>query len=142
MTRFAIDAPVALRLVRGTATLADGHQLVGAAALRSEAMAILYREARAGTLDPKVARDQLEGVAGLKIRLLGDRGSRATAWHIARERGWDDVRRAELLAVARLQADALVTEDAALAADAGGIVPLATVADLAIAETAEGELVV
>jgi hypothetical protein len=132
MTRFAIDAPVALRLVRGTATLADGHLLVGAAALRSEAMAILYREVRAGALDEHEARELLEGVAGLKIRLLGDRGSRAAAWRLASERGWDDVRRAEPLAVARLQADALVTEDAALAADADGIVPLATVADLAI----------
>ncbi|MGC5166676.1 hypothetical protein [Luteimicrobium sp. DT211] len=136
MTRFAIDAPVALRLVRGTALLADGHQLVGAAALRSEAMAILYRELRAGTLDAKDARDQLDGVAGLKVRLLGDRVSRATAWRIALERDWDDVRRAELLAVATLQADALVTEDAALAADADGLVPLATVAVLAIPATA------
>jgi len=41
------------------------------------------------------------------------------------------VRRAELLAVATLQADALVTEDPALAADADGVVPLASVADLA-----------
>ncbi|MFC8732693.1 hypothetical protein ACFT5B_09565 [Luteimicrobium sp. NPDC057192] len=131
MTRFAIDAPVALRLVRGTATVAEGHQLVGAAALRSDAMAILYSEVRVGSLAEKDARTLLEGVAGLKIRLLGDRGSRALAWRIATARGWDDVRRAELLAVASLQADALVTEDAALAADADGIVPLASVGDLA-----------
>jgi hypothetical protein len=131
MARFAIDAPVVLRLVRGTATLADGHQLVGAAALRSEAMVILYREVRRGTLDAGDARDQLEGIAGLKVRLLGDRVSRGTAWRIASERGWDDVRRAELLAVAKLQADVLVTEDETLAADADGLVPLATVADLA-----------
>jgi hypothetical protein len=131
MTRFAIDAAVALRLVRGTATLADGHRLVGAAALRSEAMAALYREVWTGALDEREARHVLEGVAGLKVRLLGDRGSRATAWRIASERGWDDVRRAELLAVATLQADVLVTEDGRLAADAVGLVPLAAVDDLA-----------
>jgi len=100
-------------------------------------MAILYREARAGTLDEKSAREQLEGIAGLKIRLLGDRGSRATAWRIARGRDWDDVRRAELLAVATLQAYALVTEDPAFAADADGVVPLASVADLAVPTTSE-----
>jgi len=131
MTRFAIDAAVALRLVRGSATLAAGHQLVGVAALRSEAMAILYGELRSGAVGAREARDLLDGVAGLRVRLLGDRVSRATAWRIASERGWDDVRRAELLAVAILQADALVTEDESLAADADGVVPLGTVGDLA-----------
>jgi predicted nucleic acid-binding protein len=50
------------------------------------------------------------------MRLLRDRVSRRTAWKIAREQGWettyDD---AEYLAVAKLQADALVTVTPALA---------------------------
>ncbi|HEX2901968.1 MAG TPA: hypothetical protein VHO01_00815, partial [Jatrophihabitans sp.] len=54
-----------------------------------------------------------------------DRVSRATAWRIAREHDWDTLRDAEYLAVARLQADALVTVDAGLAAKAQGVVPLA-----------------
>jgi predicted nucleic acid-binding protein len=43
------------------------------------------------------------------MRLLGDRVSRRTAWKIAREHGWETTYDAEYLAVAKLQADALVT---------------------------------
>ena len=52
----------------------------------------------------------------IKIRLLGDRVSRKTAWRVAREHDWDTLRDAEYLAVTRLQADALVTVDPGLAA--------------------------
>jgi len=37
--------------------------------------------------------------------------SRSTAWKIATELGWDEIGPAEYLAVATLQADALVTDD-------------------------------
>lgn len=80
--------------------------------------------------DEKAARTQLEGITTLKIRLLGDRVSRATAWKLARELGWDDTWLAEYLAVATLQADALVAGDERLAAGASGIVPSATYDDL------------
>jgi predicted nucleic acid-binding protein len=66
----------------------------------------------------------------MKIRLLGDRVSRATAWKIAAGLGWDDIKDAEYLAVASLQADALVTDDDALAAAAEGIVRVAAYEDL------------
>ena len=66
----------------------------------------------------------------MKIRLLGDRVSRATAWKIAAALGWDDIGDAEYLAVASLQADALVTDDESLAAAAEGIVPVAAYEDL------------
>lgn len=59
------------------------------------------------------------------MRLLGDRVSRRTGWKIAREHGWDTTYDAEYLAVAKLQADAPVTIDSALAAKATGVVPLA-----------------
>ena len=49
------------------------------------------------------------------MRLLADRVSRRTAWRIAREHGWDTLRDAEYLAMTKLQADALVTVDTALA---------------------------
>ena len=45
------------------------------------------------------------------MRVLGDRMSRRTAWDIARERDWATLHLAEYLAVARLQADALVSVD-------------------------------
>ena len=55
---------------------------------------------------------------------LGNRASRATAWQLARDHNWDNLRGAEYLAMAKLRADALVTVDAELAALATGIVPV------------------
>ncbi len=125
MTRFAIDAGVALRLAAEPQSLSSGHQLVAPNALRSEALSILYREVREGRRDRTDAKRLLDGVTGLKIRLLGDRVSRAVAWTVAEELGWDDTRVAEYLSVARLQADAFVTFDPALAAVAARAVPVA-----------------
>ena len=130
MTRYAVDAVVALRLVRAQQGAHEPHQLVGPSVLRSHALSMLYRDVRDGRLDEKTGRDQLEGLAGLKIRLLADRVSRSTAWKLADQLGWDDTTAAEYLAVAVLQADALVTEDDQLIAGARGLVPLASYADL------------
>lgn len=124
--RFAIDAITALRIVRDDPEIGTRRRLVGPAVLRSHVLSMLYREVRDGTLDEKSARAELEGLAGLKIRLLGDRVSRATAWKIARQLDWDDTSSAEYLAVASLQADVLVAGDPVIAAAASGIVPVAT----------------
>jgi len=59
------------------------------------------------------------------MRLLGDRVSRRTAWKIALEHGWETTYDAEYLAVTKLQADALVTVDPALASKAKDVVPVA-----------------
>ena len=61
------------------------------------------------------------------MRLLGDRVSRRTAWRIAREQDWDTLRDAEYLTITRLQADALVTVDARMAALAVSLVPVVPV---------------
>ena len=121
MTRFAIDAPTALRIVREQPAI-GAHQLVGAGALRSQAMQLLYAAVRAGELTEPDGRAQLEAIAGLKVRLLADRVSRAVAWKLAARLGWADASRAEPLAVASLQADVLVTDDPALASAAQGVV--------------------
>jgi len=68
------------------------------------------------------------------MRLLGDRVSRRTAWKIAREHGWETTYDAEYLAVTKLQADALVTVNPALAAKAEDVVPLARLAALSADE--------
>ncbi|MFI8526262.1 hypothetical protein ACIGB8_17515 [Promicromonospora sukumoe] len=128
--RFAIDAVTALRLVREDPGAGARVPLVAPAALRSDAMSILYRDADAGLLDEKTARALLERVAPLKVRLLGDRVSRSTAWKIARQLKWEDTGPAEYLAVATLQADVLVAGDQDIAAAASGLVPLATYDDL------------
>jgi predicted nucleic acid-binding protein len=130
MTRYAIDAGIALRLIREGSDADPGHQLVGPAVLRSHALAMIYRDVRDGTVAETEGREQLERIAALKIRLLGDRVSRATAWKIAAGLGWDDIGSAEYLAIASLQADALVTDDEALAAAADGIVRVAPYEDL------------
>nr|WP_300143085.1 hypothetical protein [Propionicimonas sp.] len=129
-TRFAIDALTALRLVRDEPELGMRCSLVGPAVLRSHVLSLLYREVREGLLGEREARAQLEGIATLKIRLLGDRVSRSTAWKLARQLDWDDTPLAEYLAVAVLQADALVAGDERIAAAASGIVNLATYDDL------------
>ena len=61
----------------------------------------------------------------LKVRLLGDRVSRWTAYRIAADAGWETIRAAEYLAVTKLQADAFVTVDEEMARRAAGIVQLA-----------------
>lgn len=132
MTRYAIDAPTLLRLVDTGAKLDPAHQLVAPNAIRSELLQLLLNEVRAGVRSERDALAAHERATGVKIRLLGDRVSRATAWRIARERDWDTLRDAEHLAVARLQADALVTTDAALLAKAEGTVLTAPLESLLV----------
>ncbi|MGA0568331.1 hypothetical protein ACO2Q7_13440 [Rathayibacter sp. KR2-224] len=130
-TRFAIDAVTALRLVRDDPGIGSRRLLVGPAVLRSHVMSTLYHEARDGRLDEATAVAQLDRLATLKIRLLADRVSRARAWRLARELGWDDTVLAEYLAVATLQADVIVAGDERIAAAAAGIVPVASYDELA-----------
>lgn len=73
-------------------------------------------------------------MAELKMRLLGDRVSRRTAWGIAPEQGWESTYDAEYLAVARLQADSLVTVSTEMRAKAQNIVPLASLDALFVSD--------
>jgi predicted nucleic acid-binding protein len=130
MTRYAIDLGTTLRLLRDARAVAPEHRLVAPARLRADVLAAFYDEVRTGQLDERTGRRELESFAELPIRLLGDRVSRSTAWTIATDLNWDDVGLAEYLAVAKLQADALVTEDPQLIAASEGIVPLAPFDDL------------
>ena len=125
MARYAIDAPTLLHLVDAGLAADPGHQLVAPNSIRSEALELLLADVRAGRRTEAAALAAHERMTEIKLRLLGDRVSRRTAWKIARERDWDQLRDAEYLAVTRLQADALVTVDPALAAAARDTVPLA-----------------
>lgn len=125
MARYVIDAPTLVHLVDSGARVDPGHQLVAPSSIRSDALQLLLSDVSAGTRTEKDALQAHERITELKMRLLGDRVSRATAWRIARERGWDTLRDAEYLAVTRLQADALVTVDAELAAKAHDVVRVA-----------------
>ena len=130
MTRYMIDAPTLLHLVDGGLTIDTAHQLVAPNVIRSEALQLLLDDVRRNARTEKEALERHERVTEVKIRLLGDRVSRRTAWQIAREHDWATLRDAEYLAVAKLQADALITLDPELAAKAQGIVPLADLQDL------------
>jgi predicted nucleic acid-binding protein len=125
MARYVIDGPTLLHLLDRDLTVDPGHQLVAPSSIRSEALQLLLRDVRRGARTEKEALSTHERVTELKMRLLGDRVSRGTAWRIAREHDWDTLRDAEYLAVTRLQADALVTVDPGLAAKAADVVPLA-----------------
>lgn len=120
MTRFAVDAPTALRLAGEGVVLGTAHQVVGPASLRSEVLALVYRRMRAGDLDEDGALALLDRVASTRMRLLGDRVSRRVAWRIAVDLDLPDPRVAEHVAVAKLQADVLVTEDPVLTRAAHG----------------------
>jgi predicted nucleic acid-binding protein len=125
MTRFVIGPDVALHLARGEAVIDEEHQLLAPTLLRSHVLSLLYQAVRHGDLAQADAHRQLDYVRGLRIRLLGDRVLQRAAWRIAEQLGWDDTFDAEYVALARLQADALVTLDARLARAAEGLVTLA-----------------
>jgi predicted nucleic acid-binding protein len=130
MTRFGIDAPTLLHLVAEGVPVADGHQLVAPQLLRSEALALLFEAVRRGELTETDALARHEAMTSVKIRLLGDRVSRAVAWAIARDHHFDSTAAAEYLAVTRLQADLFVSVDPQARARADGIVPVGTVDQL------------
>lgn len=116
MTRFGIDALVAIRLAEEDLEVAPQHSLVAPSLLRSDVLRILYRSVRAGEREERAALATLRSVASMPMRVLGDRVSRQTAWRIAVDLTLDDPSPAEYLAVTRLQADALVALDPWLAA--------------------------
>jgi hypothetical protein len=130
MTRYALDAASLLRLLDDDRSVADGHSLVAPALVRSDVLAALYADVRAGRRSETDGRARLERLAECRIRLLGDRVSRATAWRIATAAEADDIAVAEYVAVASLQADALVASDPEIRALAGETVTLADYDDL------------
>ena len=126
MTRYVVDARTLLHIVSTGVRIRPEHQLVAPNPVRSQALSLLFEQVSRGELDEAEALLMHERLTEVKMRLLGDRVSRRTAWRIAREQGWDTIGDAEYLAVTRLQADALVTIDEALARRADGIVPVAS----------------
>ena len=130
MARYVIDAPTLLHIVDSDLAVHPSHQLVAPNSIRSEVLQLLLQEVRQGRRSEKEALQVHERITELKMRLLGDRVSRGTAWKIARERDWESLREAEYLAVTRLQADALVTVDPEMASRAESVVPLAPLESL------------
>lgn len=126
MHRYVIGPDVAQRLAQERAVIAAGHQLVAPTLLRSQLLSLLYRAVRRGELTKQEADHQLTYVRGLQIRLLGDRVLQSVAWKIADLLGWPDTLDAEYVALAQLQADALVTLDTEFADAVQGLVTVAS----------------
>ena len=130
MARYVIDATTLVHLVATDTAIDSSHQLVAPNAIRSQALSLLLVAVRRHELSENLALQHHERLTEMKMRLLGDRVSRRTAWRIAIEQGWDTIGDAEYLAITRLQADALITIDPILAAKASGVAPLAPLAAL------------
>jgi len=123
MTRYAIDSATLLAIVEQQLIVGPGHSLVAPNRVLPDLLGTLLADVRSGARTEKAALELHTRATETKIRLLGDRVSRRTAWNLAIEHGWD-LRDAEYLAVAKLQGDALVTVDLHLAGLAAGIVPV------------------
>jgi predicted nucleic acid-binding protein len=130
MTRFVVDAGALLHLVSEGIEVSPDHEILAPTLVRSQFLSLLHEAVHRGELQDDVARDRLERIQQIKIRLLGDAVLRRNAWRIADQMGWADTYTAEYLALTKLQADAFVTLDADLARRVKGLVATATIDDL------------
>jgi predicted nucleic acid-binding protein len=130
VTRYVIDAHAALQLAIKEARVPASHKLLAPTLMRSQVLAMLFGAVRREELTRKDATQHLDYLRSLQIRLLGDRVLQRVAWDIALKLGWQDTFSAEYLALTKLQADALVTENSDLATVACKVVPVAPLKDL------------
>src|SRR5258708_39403965 len=107
--KFVVDCGVVLQLASEEFKVPAKHKLLAPTLLRSQTLSALHEAVNAGKLEPDVARDRLEYIWTMPIRLLGDAVLRRRAWKIADELGWAEACVAEYLALTHLQADAVVT---------------------------------
>ena len=127
MTKFVVDAGAVLHLVSEEIEVSSKHELLAPTLLRSQTLSQLHEAVQRGKLSADVARERLQLVGQLQIRLLGDAVLRRKAWEVADQLGWDSTYDAEYVALTLLQADAFVTLDKKLARSVKGIVEVASV---------------
>lgn len=130
MTRFVVDAGALLHLAETGKAVGGAHQLLAPTLIRSETLALSHEAVHRGELSAAVARERLDRIAAMKIRLLGDSVLRRRAWEVADRLGWASTYQAEYVALTLLQGDALVTLDTDLARSVKGIVVTASIDDL------------
>ena len=88
MARYVIDAPTLLHLVTDAVEVDPRHQLVAPNLIRSQALSLLLASVRRGEISEAVALERHERLTEMKMRLLGDRVSRRTAWRISAAIDW------------------------------------------------------
>jgi indolepyruvate ferredoxin oxidoreductase alpha subunit len=126
VTRFVVDCETLLRIAAGEIEVAAEHKLLAPALVRSQALSALYESARRGEISTSEGRERVRRVNSLRIRFLGDKVLQAQAWKVAEELGWATTYDAEYVALAQLQADALITSNRELAQAVAGLVETAT----------------
>jgi predicted nucleic acid-binding protein len=127
MTRFVVDAGALIQLASEEFEAPSEHELLAPTLIRSQTLSLLHEAMARGEITADVARDRLERIWKLPIRLLGDAVLRRRAWELADKLGWASTYDAEYLALTQLQADAFVTLDKDLARKAEGVVKTASI---------------
>jgi len=124
--RFVVDVGAVLELASAGTEISAEHELLAPTLLRSQALSALHEAVQRGELPAEVARDRLDLIGRMSIRLLGDAVLRRRAWEVADELGWASTYDAEYVALTLLQADAFITLDEQLARSVDGLVATAT----------------
>lgn len=124
--RFVVDVGAVLELASAETEVSAEHELLAPTLLRSQVLSALHEAVQRGELPVDVARDRLELIGRMSIRLLGDAVLRRRAWEVADELGWAETYDAEYVALTLLQADAFITLDEQLARSVEGLVSTAT----------------
>ena len=124
--RFVVDVGAVLELASAGTEVSAEHELLAPTLLRSQVLSALHEAVQRGELPADVARDRLDLIGRMPIRLLGDAVLRRRAWEVAGQLGWASTYDAEYVALTLLQADAFITLDEQLARSVAGLVSIAT----------------
>jgi predicted nucleic acid-binding protein len=127
VTRFVVDTSAVLHLASEAIEVADEHELLAPTLFRSQMLSALHEAVHRAEIPADVARERLDRIGKMRIRLLGDAVLRRRAWEVADQLGWASTYDAEYVALTQLQADALVTLDAELARSVEGLVETASI---------------
>jgi predicted nucleic acid-binding protein len=127
MTRFVVDSSAVLHLTSEGVQASAAHKLLAPTLLRSQTLSRLHEAVFRGEMSAEVAREHLERIGRMPIRLLGDAVLRRRAWELATGLGWASTYDAEYIALTQLQADAFITLNAELARSVEGIVATASI---------------
>ncbi len=127
MTGFVVDCETLLRIAAGEIEVAPEHKLLAPTLVRSQALSAVYAAARRGDISAAEGIAQVRRVNSLNVRFLGDSVLQQQAWKVADELGWETTYDAEYVALAKLQADALVTSNRNLAREVSDLVETVTI---------------
>jgi predicted nucleic acid-binding protein len=125
MTKYVIDAGVAIRLAAEGVEPAAGHRLLAPTLIRSQVLSLLHEAVARGELSADAGLERHRRFSALPIRLLGDAVLRRRAWEVADRLGWNETYAAEYIALTQLQGDAFVTLDDDLAKAVAQLVDVA-----------------